>query len=144
MNWWPYLQGFTVIHLDGFATFPGDLWLVALATWKETNGFVLQQRRDKRTLLWVVSIQILLALTQSCLSSRSFPTPPAHSGDRQTPCWSVGPSSVLTISPLPWSTVRYDFMWKGFISSKTLWDPWRQEVRALSPQQVKIMDSGLG
>lgn len=38
----------------------------------ETDDSVLWQRRDKVTLLWVVSIQILLTLIQFHLSSRFF------------------------------------------------------------------------
>ena len=145
------LQGFAAFHLDGFVLFPGDLWLLARATWKETDNSVLWQRRDK---LWLPlgcehPNPAPLHPVQSVLSGSgtSFPTFPDHHGGCQTPQWSIGMISVRTISPY---AIKHcsdllkvsDFTWTGFVPSKILRAPWRQEVRPLCPGQVRILASG--
>lgn len=147
MSCWPYLQGFAAIYLDGFCHV--SWWPVAcgLSNVKGNLWLCLMAKKRQLTLPWMVSIQILLTLTQSCLSSRSFQASPDLSQPTCPVWWSSNTRLIgRTVFCMNYFTFAIKHCWLWFPVERfyLLKDPWRQEVRALCLQQVKIMDSGLG
>lgn len=58
--------------------FPGDLWLLAQTAWKETDDCSVAKKMNWDSFR-LVSCQILLTLTQPCLSFQAQPPPLAPS-----------------------------------------------------------------
>ena len=133
------LQGFAAFHLDGFVLFPGDLCLLARATWKETDNSVLWQRRDK---LWLPlgcehPNPAPLHPVQSVLSGSgtSFPTFPDHRGGWHTPQWLIGDDFctnhfTLCHQALQWFTQGLWFHVDGFHPFDDLASPLKAGCKA--------------